>query len=34
IPLFGVTDRVIELKHRKTKSFQNGFVQNEYEIVK
>ncbi|TGM03219.1 dihydrofolate reductase family protein [Leptospira jelokensis] len=34
IPLFGETDRVIELKHRKTKSFPNGFVQNEYEIVK
>ncbi|TGM74944.1 dihydrofolate reductase family protein [Leptospira bouyouniensis] len=34
IPLFGVTDRMIELKHRKTQTFPNGFVQNEYEIVK
>lgn len=34
IPLFGVTDRMIELKHKKTQTFPNGFVQNEYEIVK
>ncbi len=34
IPLFSETDREIEFKHRKTKSFPNGFVQTEYEIVK
>lgn len=34
IPLFGLTDRMIELKHKKTQTFPNGFVQSEYEIVK
>ncbi|TGM51996.1 dihydrofolate reductase [Leptospira biflexa] len=34
IPLFGVTENEIELKHRKTQSYPNGFVQTEYEILK
>lgn len=34
IPLFGETDKEIDCKHRKTKSFPNGFVQTEYEIMK
>lgn len=34
IPLFGDIEREIDLKHRKTQTFPNGFVQIEYEIVK
>lgn len=34
IPLFGGIEREIDLKHRNTQTFPNGFVQTEYEIVK
>ncbi|XDD48599.1 dihydrofolate reductase family protein (plasmid) [Leptospira sp. WS39.C2] len=34
IPLFGELNHAIELKHRKTESFSNGFVQSEYELLK
>ena len=32
IPLFGKTDKDIELKHVKIESFQSGFVQSTYEL--
>jgi dihydrofolate reductase len=34
IPLFGPVDNDIKLRHLETRSFENGFVQSKYEIVK
>ena len=33
IPLFGVTDRDIRLRHVATRSYPSGLVQSEYEVV-
>lgn len=33
IPLFGPLDRDVKLRHVTTRSFPNGFVQSEYEVV-
>lgn len=34
IPLFNRTERDILLKHKKTKSFDFGFIQTTYEVIK
>jgi len=33
IPLFGTISRDIQLRHVETKTFENGIVQTEYEVV-
>lgn len=34
IPLFGPLSKDVKLKHIETQSYQNGFVQNRYEVKK
>jgi len=34
IPLFGPVDRDLQLRHVDTRTFRNGFVQSEYELIR
>jgi dihydrofolate reductase len=34
IPLFGLLSKDVKLKHIETRSFNNGFVQSRYEVMK